>query len=74
MHSANYDLNYTLEQEARTAKRGLWTQPNPIAPWIWRKKLQPEDKVFIFPHIDLYRKKYYNIRKEVLLTAVSPSC
>jgi micrococcal nuclease len=26
-----------LESEARTAKRGLWSQPNPVAPWEWRK-------------------------------------
>jgi endonuclease YncB( thermonuclease family) len=26
-----------LEQEARDAKRGLWSEPNPVAPWDWRK-------------------------------------
>jgi hypothetical protein len=26
-----------LESEARAAKRGLWSQPNPIPPWTWRK-------------------------------------
>lgn len=26
----------TLEQDARTNKRGLWADPNPIAPWRWR--------------------------------------
>jgi endonuclease YncB( thermonuclease family) len=26
----------TLEQEARGAKRGLWTEPNPIPPWEYR--------------------------------------
>ena len=24
------------EAEARQAKRGIWSQPNPIAPWEWR--------------------------------------
>jgi hypothetical protein len=24
-----------LEAEAREAKRGLWSQPNPIPPWDW---------------------------------------
>jgi hypothetical protein len=24
------------EAEARTAKRGLWSQPNPVTPWDWR--------------------------------------
>ena len=36
--SAQYDLHYALEQQAKTNKRGLWAQTNPIAPWIWRKK------------------------------------
>jgi endonuclease YncB( thermonuclease family) len=26
-----------LEQEARDAKRGLWSEPKPAAPWKWRK-------------------------------------
>jgi hypothetical protein len=26
-----------LEQEARDAKRGLWSEPKPVAPWEWRK-------------------------------------
>jgi endonuclease YncB( thermonuclease family) len=31
-----------LEAEAREAKRGLWSQPNPIPPWDWREgKGQP---------------------------------
>lgn len=26
-----------LEQEARDAKRGLWSDPRPVPPWEWRK-------------------------------------
>jgi micrococcal nuclease len=26
-----------LEQEARTAKRGLWVDASPVPPWEWRK-------------------------------------
>ena len=26
-----------LEQEARAAKHGLWSDPKPVAPWEWRK-------------------------------------
>jgi micrococcal nuclease len=25
-----------LEQEARAAKRGLWSDPSPVPPWEWR--------------------------------------
>jgi endonuclease YncB( thermonuclease family) len=27
---------YTLQAEARAARRGLWTDPRPVAPWEWR--------------------------------------
>ena len=26
-----------IEEEARTAKRGLWVDPDPVPPWCWRK-------------------------------------
>jgi micrococcal nuclease len=26
-----------LEAQARAARRGLWSQPRPTAPWIWRR-------------------------------------
>ena len=28
---------YSLEQEAKTARRGLWADPSPVAPWDWRR-------------------------------------
>jgi endonuclease YncB( thermonuclease family) len=28
---------YGLEREARAARRGLWEDPEPIAPWNWRR-------------------------------------
>jgi endonuclease YncB( thermonuclease family) len=31
-----------LEEEARTAKRGLWADPDPIPPWKWRKARKAE--------------------------------
>lgn len=30
-----------LEDEARAAKRGLWSIPNPMAPWDYRKRGKP---------------------------------
>jgi endonuclease YncB( thermonuclease family) len=27
-----------LEAEAREAKRGLWSMPNPVPPWEWRRQ------------------------------------
>jgi endonuclease YncB( thermonuclease family) len=29
---------YALEGNARLARRGLWRDRRPVAPWIWRKK------------------------------------
>ena len=26
-----------LESEAKATRRGLWSQPNPVPPWVWRK-------------------------------------
>ena len=26
-----------MEKEARSSKRGLWADPNPVPPWCWRK-------------------------------------
>lgn len=39
-HFKKYDTNAAwanIEREARAAKLGLWIDPNPIAPWDWRK-------------------------------------
>lgn len=29
---------YRLQDEARSAGRGLWTEPSPVAPWDWRSR------------------------------------
>lgn len=31
---------YSLEAEARAARRGLWADPSPIPPWDWRRNPQ----------------------------------
>jgi endonuclease YncB( thermonuclease family) len=36
-HSHSDETYRTLQGEARQAKRGLWAQNNPQAPWLWRK-------------------------------------
>ena len=28
---------YPIQREAQAAKRGLWSQPTPVAPWEWRR-------------------------------------
>ena len=30
------------EQEARAKEAGLWSDPNPVAPWQWRRSPSPE--------------------------------
>ncbi len=35
------DSSYSLlENRARMAKRGLWVEKEPVAPWLWRKRKQ----------------------------------
>lgn len=36
-YDKGYEHLYAIEEEARNARHGLWTDPNPIAPWDWRK-------------------------------------
>src|SRR5262249_2203785 len=35
-YSADYRLA-TLEAQARVERRGLWTDPDPVPPWEWRR-------------------------------------
>lgn len=38
-HFKKYDANSqwsVLENKAKEEKKGLWSQPNPVAPWEWR--------------------------------------
>jgi len=38
---------YVLEADARQARRGLWSERSPVAPWTWRKRHQAERRVSI---------------------------
>lgn len=33
-----------LEEQAREAKRGLWVEPRPVAPWVWRQACWQQGK------------------------------
>jgi endonuclease YncB( thermonuclease family) len=36
-YSRGYEYLYPLQEIARAAHRGLWTDKEPVAPWEWRK-------------------------------------
>ena len=39
----NQDSKFAdLERQARAAKRGLWAEPNPLAPWDFRDRQKPK--------------------------------
>jgi micrococcal nuclease len=40
-----------LQSEARKAKRGLWSDPNPVPPWEWRAKEREKRTPQITPQI-----------------------
>ena len=44
-----------IEREARSSKRGLWADPNPIPPWEWRKRRRNESRI----HFDNKNQKYW---------------
>ena len=33
---------YTVQDEARNARRGLWSDAEPLAPWMWRSGAHPQ--------------------------------
>lgn len=36
---------HALQQNARTAQRGLWIDSDPVAPWVWRRNARMARKV-----------------------------
>lgn len=37
-YSAGYEQLYPQQATAKAAQRGLWAEPNPVAPWDWRQQ------------------------------------
>lgn len=35
---------YDIQSLARTKRVGLWSEPEPVAPWLWRKSMTKEKK------------------------------
>lgn len=36
---------FAIEREARTAHRGLWQDPAPVAPWEWRNRVRQSSRI-----------------------------
>lgn len=43
-YDKGHEYLYAFEEDARNARRGLWADPNPIAPWDWRKSKGNKNK------------------------------
>lgn len=46
-HYTQYDQNHEwaqLQEEARRARKGLWRDKNPVAPWEWRREQRGKKK------------------------------
>jgi endonuclease YncB( thermonuclease family) len=40
-YSAGYEQLYPQQATAKATQRGLWADPNPVAPWDWRQQRRP---------------------------------
>jgi hypothetical protein len=45
-------MEFLVTQSAREAKKGLWADPPPMPPWVWRKRQRGQsvsrDEMFCF--------------------------
>lgn len=35
-YAKGHDVLYAIEQDAKSSRRGLWRDPQPVPPWEWR--------------------------------------
>jgi endonuclease YncB( thermonuclease family) len=67
LHAQNIGTLRQLEAGAREAKRGLWSQPNPVPPWEWRRTKREA------PEAELAGKLIANSRSHVYHTPACPN-
>lgn len=48
-YAPNDELLRANEAEAREARKGLWSEPNPVPPWDWRRGVRPENLKSVEP-------------------------
>jgi len=51
-----------LEYEARKAKLGLWTEPNPVSPWEWRRGVREGRAP---PSSEIYKQYHGNVKSQI---------
>lgn len=39
-YSRGHVFLYPIQEQAKTERRGLWADSEPVAPWLWRKALK----------------------------------
>jgi endonuclease YncB( thermonuclease family) len=45
-----------LEAEAKAARRGLWQDPDPVAPWLWREQPAPRQGAADPPALQAWKR------------------
>ena len=60
----------SMQEQARDAERGLWSEANPIAPWNWRSAVKTKKKAHKPKVVHKQKKRHYAHRK---VTGENPS-